>query len=37
MAGLIPEAQIRISPDASHAFRFREPEQVAADVKAFLA
>lgn len=37
MAGLIPEAQIRIYPDSAHAFLFQEPEQVAADVNAFLA
>jgi pimeloyl-ACP methyl ester carboxylesterase len=37
MAGLIPDAQIRIYPDAAHAFLFQEPEQVAADVNAFLA
>jgi pimeloyl-ACP methyl ester carboxylesterase len=37
MAGLIPDAQIRIYPDAAHAFLFQEPEQVAADVSDFLA
>ena len=37
MAGLIPDAQIRIYPDSAHAFLFQEPEQVAADVNAFLA
>jgi pimeloyl-ACP methyl ester carboxylesterase len=36
MAGLIPDAQIRIYPDSAHAFLFQEPERVAADVKAFL-
>jgi pimeloyl-ACP methyl ester carboxylesterase len=36
MAGLIPDAQIRIYPDSAHAFLFQEPEQVAADVNAFL-
>jgi hypothetical protein len=30
-------AQIRIYPDAAHAFLFQEPAQVAADVNAFLA
>jgi pimeloyl-ACP methyl ester carboxylesterase len=35
MAGLIPDAQIRIYPDSAHAFLFQEPEQVAADVNAF--
>jgi pimeloyl-ACP methyl ester carboxylesterase len=36
MAGLIPDAQIRIYPDAAHAFLFQEPAQVAADINAFL-
>jgi pimeloyl-ACP methyl ester carboxylesterase len=36
MAGLIPDAQIRIYPDSAHAFLFQEPAQVAADVNAFL-
>ena len=36
MAGLIPDAQIRIYPDAAHGFLLQEPEQVAADVDAFL-
>jgi pimeloyl-ACP methyl ester carboxylesterase len=37
MAGLIPDSQIRIYPDAAHAFLFQEPRQVAADIDAFLA
>jgi pimeloyl-ACP methyl ester carboxylesterase len=37
MAGLIPDAQIRIYPDSAHAFLFQEPAQVAADINAFLA
>jgi pimeloyl-ACP methyl ester carboxylesterase len=36
LAGLIPDAHLRIYPDAAHAFLFQEPEQVAADVNAFL-
>jgi pimeloyl-ACP methyl ester carboxylesterase len=36
MAGLIPDAQIRIYDDAAHAFLFQYPEQVAADVDKFL-
>jgi pimeloyl-ACP methyl ester carboxylesterase len=36
LAGLIPDAQIRIYPDAAHASLFQYPEQVAADVTAFL-
>ncbi|HET6865694.1 MAG TPA: alpha/beta hydrolase [Solirubrobacteraceae bacterium] len=37
MAGLIPDAQIRIYSDAAHGFLFQYPEEVAADVNAFLA
>jgi pimeloyl-ACP methyl ester carboxylesterase len=37
MAGLIPDAQIRIYPDSAHAFLFQEPAQVAADIIAFLS
>lgn len=37
MAGLIPDATIRIYPDSAHAFLFQEPAQVAADIDAFLA
>ena len=37
MAGLVPDARIRIYPDSAHAFLFQEPEQVAVDVNAFLA
>jgi pimeloyl-ACP methyl ester carboxylesterase len=36
MAGLIPDAQIRIYPDAAHGFLFQYPVEVAADVNAFL-
>jgi hypothetical protein len=36
MAGLIPEAQIRVSPDSAHGFLFQYPRQVAEDVNAFL-
>jgi pimeloyl-ACP methyl ester carboxylesterase len=36
MAGLIPDAQIRIYPDASHGFLFQYPTEVAAEVNAFL-
>jgi pimeloyl-ACP methyl ester carboxylesterase len=36
MAGLIPDAQMRIYPDAAHAFLFQEPQQVAADINGFL-
>ena len=37
MAGLIPDARIRIYPDAAHGFLFQYPTDVAADVNAFLA
>jgi pimeloyl-ACP methyl ester carboxylesterase len=37
MAGLIPDAQIRIYPDAAHGVLFQYPTQVAAEVNAFLA
>jgi pimeloyl-ACP methyl ester carboxylesterase len=36
MAGLIPDARIRIYPDAAHGFLFQYPTEVAADVNAFL-
>jgi pimeloyl-ACP methyl ester carboxylesterase len=36
MAGLIPDAQIRVYPASAHAFLFQEPGQVAADIDAFL-
>jgi pimeloyl-ACP methyl ester carboxylesterase len=36
MAGLIPDARIRIYPDAAHGFLFQYPAEVAADVNAFL-
>jgi pimeloyl-ACP methyl ester carboxylesterase len=37
LAGLIPDARIRIYPDAAHGFLFQYPDEVAADVNAFLA
>jgi pimeloyl-ACP methyl ester carboxylesterase len=37
MAGLIPDAQIRIYPDAGHGFLFQYPAEVAAEVNAFLS
>jgi pimeloyl-ACP methyl ester carboxylesterase len=37
LAGLIPDAQIRIYPDSAHGFLFQYPAEVAADVNAFLA
>jgi pimeloyl-ACP methyl ester carboxylesterase len=37
MAGLIPDARIRIYPDAAHGFLFQYPTEVAAEVNGFLA
>jgi pimeloyl-ACP methyl ester carboxylesterase len=36
MAGLIPDARIRIYPDAAHGFLLQYPVEVAAEVNAFL-
>jgi pimeloyl-ACP methyl ester carboxylesterase len=36
MAGLIPDAEIKIYPDSAHAFLFQYPTEVAADVNEFL-
>jgi pimeloyl-ACP methyl ester carboxylesterase len=36
LAGLIPDAQIRIYPDAAHGALFQYPTEVATDVIAFL-
>lgn len=37
MAGLIPQAEIKIYPDAAHAFLFQYPLEFGADVNAFLS
>jgi pimeloyl-ACP methyl ester carboxylesterase len=37
LAGLIPDARIRIYPDAAHGFLFQYPADVAAEVNEFLA
>ena len=37
LAGLIPDARIRIHPDSAHGFLFQYPAEVAAEVNAFLA
>jgi len=37
MAGLIPDARIRIYPDSAHGFLFQYPTEVAAEVNAFLS
>jgi pimeloyl-ACP methyl ester carboxylesterase len=36
LAGFIPDAQIKIYPDAAHAFLFQYPTEVGNDVNAFL-
>jgi pimeloyl-ACP methyl ester carboxylesterase len=36
LAGLIPDARIRIYPDAAHGFLFQYPAEVAVEVNAFL-
>jgi pimeloyl-ACP methyl ester carboxylesterase len=36
LAGLIPDAQIRIYPDAAHGFLFQYPREVAAAINEFL-
>jgi pimeloyl-ACP methyl ester carboxylesterase len=36
LAGLIPDARIRIYPDAAHGFLFQYPAEAAADVNEFL-
>jgi pimeloyl-ACP methyl ester carboxylesterase len=37
LTGLIPDARVRIYPDAAHGFLFQYPAEVAGDVDAFLA
>jgi pimeloyl-ACP methyl ester carboxylesterase len=37
LAGLIPDARIRIYPDSAHGFLFQYPAEVAAEVNTFLA
>jgi pimeloyl-ACP methyl ester carboxylesterase len=37
LAGLIPNARIRIYPDAAHGFLFQYPTEVAAEVNEFLS
>jgi len=36
LAGLIPQAQVRIYPDSAHGFLFQHHAEFAADVDAFL-
>jgi pimeloyl-ACP methyl ester carboxylesterase len=37
LAGLIPQAEVKIYPDAAHGFLFQHHAEFAADVEAFLA
>jgi pimeloyl-ACP methyl ester carboxylesterase len=37
LAGLIPDARVRVYPDAAHGFLFQYPAEVAGEVHAFLA
>jgi pimeloyl-ACP methyl ester carboxylesterase len=37
LAGLIPDARIRIYPDSAHGFLFQYPAEAAADINRFLA
>ena len=37
LAGLIPDAQLRIYPDAAHGFLFQYPTEVATQINTFLA
>ena len=36
LAGLLPQAQVKIYPDSAHGFLFQHHRQFAADVHAFL-
>jgi len=37
LAGLIPQAQVKIYPDSAHGFLFQHATEFAADVEAFLS
>jgi pimeloyl-ACP methyl ester carboxylesterase len=37
IAGLIPQATVKIYPDSAHGFLFQHHAEFAADVEAFLA
>ena len=37
LAGLIPQAQLKIYPDSAHGFLFQHHAEFAADVEAFLS
>jgi pimeloyl-ACP methyl ester carboxylesterase len=36
LAGLLPDARVKIYPDSAHGFPFQHHEEFAADVHAFL-
>ena len=36
LAGLLPDARIKIYPDAAHGFLFQHHQEFAADVESFL-
>jgi pimeloyl-ACP methyl ester carboxylesterase len=36
LAGLLPQAMLKIYPDSAHGFLFQHHEQFAADIEAFL-
>jgi pimeloyl-ACP methyl ester carboxylesterase len=37
LAGLIPDARVKIYPDSAHVFLFQHDAEFAADVEAFLS
>jgi pimeloyl-ACP methyl ester carboxylesterase len=37
LAGLLPDARVKIYPDSAHGFLFQHHSQFAADVNAFLS
>ena len=37
VAGLLPDARVKIYPDSAHGFLFQHHSEFAADVNAFLA
>jgi pimeloyl-ACP methyl ester carboxylesterase len=37
LAGLIPQARVKIYPDSAHGFLFQHHAEFAADVEAFLS
>jgi len=37
LAGLLPDARVKVYPDSAHGFLFQHHSEFAADVNAFLA